>query len=36
VVDAVRDVRDLLREDRALPHRADDRERRPSAVERRV
>lgn len=36
VVDAVRDVRDLLREDRALHDRVDDHERRLAAVERRV
>ena len=33
VAGAVREVRDLLREDRALEHRVDDHERRISAME---
>jgi len=36
VAGAVREVRDLLREDRALRNRVDDHERRLSAVERRT
>ena len=32
-IDAVRDVRDLLRDDRGLRGRVDDHERRPTAIE---